>query len=46
LRRRGATVDYHRYEGEGHGWSRPETVIDELTRVDEFLTRYVLRGRR
>lgn len=43
LRGRGATVDYHLYEGEGHGWSRPEVVGDELERIDAFLTRHVLR---
>ncbi len=43
LRSRHATVEYHLYEGEGHGWSRPETVRDELGRIDAFLTRHVLR---
>lgn len=43
LRSRHATVEYHLYEGEGHGWSRPETVRDELDRIDAFLTRHVLR---
>lgn len=44
LRRAGRTVDYHRYEGEGHGWGRPETVVDELERVHDFCRRHVLRG--
>jgi dipeptidyl aminopeptidase/acylaminoacyl peptidase len=43
LRSRHATVEYHLYEGEGHGWSRPETRRDELDRIDAFLTRHVLR---
>jgi dipeptidyl aminopeptidase/acylaminoacyl peptidase len=43
LRRAGATVEYHVYEGEGHGWSRPETVADELERAEKFLTRWVLK---
>nr|MDQ2725094.1 prolyl oligopeptidase family serine peptidase [Actinomycetota bacterium] len=43
LRSRHATVEYHLYEGEGHGWSRPETMRDELDRIDAFLTRHVLR---
>ncbi|MDQ6838254.1 MAG: prolyl oligopeptidase family serine peptidase [Actinomycetota bacterium] len=43
LRSRHAPVEYHLYEGEGHGWSRPETVRDELERIDAFLTRHVLR---
>ncbi len=38
----GRVVEFHLYEGEGHGWGRPETVIDELTRVESFLTRHVL----
>lgn len=43
LRAGGGSVEYHVYEGEGHGWSRPETVQDELERVDAFLTAKVLR---
>lgn len=43
LRRRGAPVEYYVYGGEGHGWTRPETVADELERSDRFLTRWVLR---
>jgi dipeptidyl aminopeptidase/acylaminoacyl peptidase len=43
LRRRGAPVEYHVYEGEGHGWSRPDTVVDELERAERFLTRQVLK---
>lgn len=29
------------YPGEGHGWKRAETVLDELTRIDAFLTRWL-----
>jgi dipeptidyl aminopeptidase/acylaminoacyl peptidase len=43
LRRKGSTVEYHVYEGEGHGWSKPETVADELERAEKFLTRWVLK---
>jgi dipeptidyl aminopeptidase/acylaminoacyl peptidase len=43
LRRAGAAVEYHVYEGEGHGWSKPETVADELERAEKFLTRWVLK---
>jgi acetyl esterase/lipase len=28
------------YEGEGHGWRKPETRIDEINRIDTFLTRF------
>jgi dipeptidyl aminopeptidase/acylaminoacyl peptidase len=43
VRGAGGTVDHHVYAGEGHGWSRPETVTDELERVEAFLSRWVLR---
>jgi dipeptidyl aminopeptidase/acylaminoacyl peptidase len=39
----GRTVELHTYPGEGHGWLRPETMIDELERIDSFLRRHVLR---
>ena len=39
----GRTVELHMYAGEGHGWGRPETVIDELERSEDFLRRHVLR---
>ncbi|HMK12463.1 MAG TPA: S9 family peptidase [Acidimicrobiales bacterium] len=45
LRALGRTVELHVYEGEGHGWARPETVIDELERTEDFLRRHVLRWR-
>ncbi|MEY2431765.1 MAG: hypothetical protein QOC92_1490 [Acidimicrobiaceae bacterium] len=41
----GRIVELHEYEGEGHGWGHPETMIDELERVDSFLRRHVLRWR-
>lgn len=43
LRRRGAPVEYQVYEGEGHGWSGPDTIADELERAERFLTRWVLK---
>lgn len=39
----GRTVELHVYEGEGHGWGRAATVVDELTRTEAFLDRHVLR---
>jgi dipeptidyl aminopeptidase/acylaminoacyl peptidase len=45
LRSLGRTVESHVYEGEGHGWGRAATVIDELARTESFLRRHVLRGR-
>jgi dipeptidyl aminopeptidase/acylaminoacyl peptidase len=41
----GRVVELHVYDGEGHGWGRPETVIDELERTESFLRRHVLRWR-
>ena len=34
VRGAGGTVEHHVYEGEGHGWAKPETMIDELERVE------------
>jgi dipeptidyl aminopeptidase/acylaminoacyl peptidase len=39
VRAAGGTVEYHVYAGEGHGWSRPHTVVDALARTDDFLSR-------
>jgi dipeptidyl aminopeptidase/acylaminoacyl peptidase len=43
LRALGREVELHVYEGEGHGWGRPATVMDELERTESFLRRHVLR---
>jgi dipeptidyl aminopeptidase/acylaminoacyl peptidase len=45
LRSLGRTVESYVYDGEGHGWMRPETMIDEMDRVASFLTRHALRYR-
>jgi dipeptidyl aminopeptidase/acylaminoacyl peptidase len=42
LRALGREVELHLYEGEGHGWLQPETVVDELERTESFLRRHVL----
>jgi dipeptidyl aminopeptidase/acylaminoacyl peptidase len=42
----GRTVELHVYEGEGHGWGRAATVIDELARTEAFLDRHVPASRR
>jgi dipeptidyl aminopeptidase/acylaminoacyl peptidase len=42
LRTAGVKVERHVYEGEGHGWSRAETIADEAARIDAFLSRWVL----
>jgi dipeptidyl aminopeptidase/acylaminoacyl peptidase len=33
----------HIYDGEGHGWRKAETTLDEMERVCAFLDRHVLR---
>jgi dipeptidyl aminopeptidase/acylaminoacyl peptidase len=43
LRARGTLVEYHVYDGEGHGWSRPDVVEDELERTWAFLHRHLVR---
>ncbi|MFN8028165.1 MAG: S9 family peptidase [Acidimicrobiia bacterium] len=42
LRVAGTPVEHHVYAGEGHGWSRPDTVIDALERTEAFLEKWVL----
>lgn len=42
MRTAGVTVEYRVYRGEGHGWSRPGTIRDEVKRTEAFLQRWVL----
>jgi len=42
LRRSGKDVEYHTYPGEGHGWKRVSTIVDDAKRIDDFLVRKVL----
>ena len=42
VRSAGGVVEDHVYAGEGHGWSKIETVQDELERTHAFLERWVL----
>ena len=42
VRAAGGGVEDHVYAGEGHGWSKIETVQDELERTLSFLERWVL----
>jgi dipeptidyl aminopeptidase/acylaminoacyl peptidase len=41
VRAAGGTAELHRYDGEGHGWRRPENQIDEYERTASFLARHV-----
>jgi dipeptidyl aminopeptidase/acylaminoacyl peptidase len=42
LRARGVTHEYHVYEGEGHGWRKPETIEAYYTSALKFLQQQVL----
>ena len=42
VRAAGGVVEDHVYAGEGHGWSKIETIHDELERTHAFLERCVL----
>ncbi len=42
MRDAGAQVEYHLYEGEGHGFRNPVSVSAELERTDAFLRKWVL----
>lgn len=44
VRASGGTVEHHVYAGEGHGWSKVETVQDELERTQAFLERWVMKS--
>ncbi|MBK5288235.1 MAG: S9 family peptidase [Acidimicrobiia bacterium] len=43
VRAAGGVVEFHVYDGEGHGWSKIETVQDELERTQAFLEQWVLQ---
>ena len=42
LRQRQVPHEYHVYEGEGHGWRRPETIAAFYRALEGFLKQYVL----
>ncbi len=37
----GAEIESHEYAGEGHGWSRPETIRDDFDRSVAFLEKWL-----
>jgi dipeptidyl aminopeptidase/acylaminoacyl peptidase len=41
--RKCSAAELHIYDGEGHGWRKTETTLDEMERVCAFLDRHVLR---
>ena len=44
LRARGVPHEYHLYEGEGHGFRKPETIEHHYEAVVKFLKQYVVYG--
>jgi dipeptidyl aminopeptidase/acylaminoacyl peptidase len=40
----GGTVEYVEYEGEGHGFRKPDTQLDEYGRMQSFLAVHVPGG--
>ena len=42
LQRRGVPHEYHLFEGEGHGWRKPETVERYYDRIERFLLQHVI----
>jgi len=42
LRARGVPHEFHVYQGEGHGWRRPETIEHFLRATERFLRQHVL----
>ena len=42
LRARGVPHEYHVYEGEGHGWRKPETIEAYYKAALAFLMQYVV----
>ena len=42
LRQRGVPHEYHVYEGEGHGWRKPETIEHFYNAVLDFLRQYII----
>lgn len=42
LKRRGVPHEYHLYEGEGHGWRRPDTIEHCFSTMLRFLEAHVL----
>ncbi len=42
LKRRGVPHAYHLFEGEGHGWRKPETIETYYDAIDRFLLQHVI----
>jgi dipeptidyl aminopeptidase/acylaminoacyl peptidase len=44
LRARGVDCEYHAYEGEGHGFRRAETIVDQMDAELAFYRRVLRLG--
>ena len=42
LKQRGIPHEYHLFEGEGHGWRKPETIEVFYNKIERFLLQYVI----
>ena len=42
LKRRGVPHEYWLFEGEGHGWRKPDTIETYYNRIDRFLLQHVI----
>lgn len=42
LQRRGIPHEYHLYQGEGHGWRKPETIEAYYSAIERFLLQHVI----
>lgn len=42
LNRRGIPHEYHLFEGEGHGWRKPETIETYYSKIERFLLQHVI----
>jgi len=42
VRRKGVSLEYHIYEGEGHGFRKPETIADYYAKTLKFLLQNVI----
>lgn len=42
LKRNGVPHEYVVYEGEGHGFRKPATIVDMYTKIERFLKQYVV----
>ncbi|MCY4072454.1 MAG: S9 family peptidase [Chloroflexi bacterium] len=42
LKRRGIPHEYHLYEGEGHGWRKPDTIAAYYSAIERFLLQHVI----